>query len=309
MTEEPHNPRAEDVGRQTDDRLVHALLLHIHDPQAGEHHHQRVDRVMQSIGGSEQEPSQSASGATRRAIHQLQFPVWVRRGAWAAAAMILLALGIFTINYSSSAALASLDEIVKSLGRPGDRTFRIRAEPPAADPPDRPGLDQSTLYLRDGNQYVLVRSDPKGGEALDGYDGRQSWRIRAGVLVETKDGRGAGGIPMPQVMADVPFVDLQQTLERIRADYVIEQCDQASLQSGRELLRHILARRKSHDVKGPETVEIWANSQTGMPRRIVFSEAQSQGSPQPRRLTIDLASQAPLPVNWFTHGAHEAEPR
>ncbi len=84
-----------------------------------------------------------------------------------------------------------------------------------------------------------MRNDPKGGVIFDGYDGRQSWRIRAGVLEETKEGLGAGGIPMPPIMADVPFSDLHQTLERMRVDYTVEQLDQSPLPSGGEALRHV----------------------------------------------------------------------
>lgn len=294
MSEQPTNPQPEDMGRQADDRLLHALLLHMHDPQAAEHRQQRVGRVMRIIEGAAQEPKRV-----------LRFPVWAKRGLWAAAAMILVAVGLIAILHSPSPALAAIDDMVKSLARPGDRTFRIQVEPPdVAMPDDRPGLDQATLYLRDANQYVLVRRDPKGGDALDGYDGQQSWRIRAGVLVETKDGLGAGRIPMPQVMANVPFVDLAQTLRRIRVDYVVERFDRASLKAGGDLLRHVLARRKSHDVKGPETVEIWANPDTGMPQRIVFDEAKFQGSPQPRQLTLGLVSESTLAGDWFSPTAH-----
>ena len=256
--------------------------------------------------------------ASARASRVLRFPVWARRGAWAAAAMVLVAVGVFVITNSQTPALASLNDILGALGRPGDRTFRIHMEDapdaegqgPREDrgpqPPPRPGLDEATLYLRDGRLFLLVRADPKGGKAFDGYDGRQSWRIRASVLVETKDGPGAGGIPMPQVMGDVPFVDLQQTLERIRVDYSVERLDQAPLPSGGTLLRHVLARRNSREVKGPAAIEIWADSKTGMPRRIVFDQGKFQGNPQPRRLTFDLVSEAPLPVDWFTPVAHAA---
>jgi len=168
----------------------------------------------------------------------------------------------------------------------------------------RPGLNDATLYLRDGHQYLLVRDDPNGGVIFDGYDGQQSWRIRNGVVAETKAGLGAGGIPMPPMMANVPFSDLRQTLERIRVDYTVEQFDQAPLPSGSELLRHVLVRRNSREVKGPETTEIWANAKTGMPRRIVFDRAKLQGNPEPCRLTFDLSSEAPLPADWFAPTVH-----
>ena len=166
------------------------------------------------------------------------------------------------------------------------------------------GLDHATLYLRNGTQYLLVRPDPKGGWLFDGFDGHQSWRISGGALAETKEGLGAGGLGMPQNMTATLFSDLQPTLERIRVDYTVERLDQSPLPTGGGPLRHLVAHRNSHDVKGPVIIEIWADSKTGMPHRIVFDQAKFQGSTQPRRLTFDLISEAPLPADWFTPAVH-----
>jgi len=186
-------------------------------------------------------------------------------------------------------------------------------EPPGREPRDepsgmpRPGLNDATLYLRDGTAYVLVRHDPNGGMIFDGFDGQQSWRIRKGLVVETRQGLGAGGIPMPPMMADVPVADLHQTLERIRVDYTLKQLNQAALPSGGALLRHVVVHRNSHEVKGPETIEIWADPTTAMPQRIIFDDAKLQGNPAPCRLTFDLVSETPLSLDWFSPGPHASE--
>jgi hypothetical protein len=305
------------TGRPADERLIHALLLHMHDDQAVEHRERRVQRAMQAI---RQPASRHAPGASTATVvlpgRALRFPAWARRGALAAAALILVAIGVRVFTYSPSPAMASLNDILSALGRPGDRTYHIHMEdlpePPGRRPPDdhplemvpRPGLDDAKLYLRDGRQYLLVRHDPKGGLIFDGYDGQQSWRVRDGVLAETKEGLGAGGIPMPPMMADVPFSDLHQTLERIRVDYTVEQLDQAPLPSGGEVLRHVKVRRNSRKVKGPETIDIWADPKSAIPKHIIFDNAKIQGNRQPCRLTFDLVSQEPLSLNWFTPAPH-----
>ncbi len=301
MDTDRDTPLPDEARRAADERLVHALLVHLHDPRAPEEREQRVQRALRAIRGP-------ASHAGRSA--------WLRRGAWAAAAMALAAAGLFVFLIDSTPAMASLADILGALGRPGDRTYRIRMEelpaPPARrrpedrppEPVPRPGLDAAALYLRDGRQYLLVRDDPKGGILHDGYDGRQSWRIRAGVVAETREGPGAGGIPMPPLMADVPFSDLHRTLERVRIDYAVEQFDLAPLPPGGGTLRHVRVRRHSREVKGPETIEIWADAKTGLPRRIVFDRAKLQGSPQPCRLTFELESADPLPAGWFAPAAH-----
>jgi hypothetical protein len=302
MDDEDYNVRHEDVERKADDRLVHALLLHLHDPRVSERRELRVRRAMLALG----EPAKATSpdSASRPAERALRFPAWARRSVWAAAATVLLVVGILALLYTPAPALASLNDILGALNRPGDRAYRIEVEPPDPEMQLRASLHGATLYLRDGIQYLLVRLDPKGGSQFDGYDGRQSWRISGGALAETKEGLGAGGLGMPQTMSDTLFADLQPTLERIKVDYAIEQFDQAPLPFGGAPLRHVLARRNSREIKGAETIEIWADSKTGMPRRIVFDQARFQGSPQPRRLTLDLVGESALPADWFSHEAH-----
>ncbi len=316
MNTEGENLHSRSGPQPADEQLVHALLLHLHDEAAAEHREQRVQAAMQAIRQSTAAPTAAApTPAAVPARRPLQLPAWAWRSAGAVAALILLAVGFWMLAGNATPALASLNDIIGALGRPGDRTYHIQMEdlpePPRRGPDDsppemlpRPGLDDAKLYLRDGRQYLLVRNDPSGGLIYDGYDGQQSWRVRKGSLAETKEGLGAGGIPMPPIMADVPFCDLHQTLERIRQDYTVEQFDQAALASGQELLRHVKVRRNSHEIKGPETIEIWADSRTGMPKRIIFDDAKIQGSRQPCRLTFDRTDEDSQPVDWFQPGPH-----
>ena len=88
--------------------------------------------------------------------------------------------------------------------------------------------------------------------------------------------------------------------------YPVEQLDQSALPSDGEMLRHVRGRRNSREVKGPETIEIWADPKTAMPNRIIFDDAKIQGNRQPCRLTFDLVSEASLPANWFAPAPHVA---
>ncbi len=306
------NPELQGPAATADERLVHALLTHLYDEQSAQHRRRRVQRVVEAI---------AASARPARLV-----TLWARRAAYAAAAMLLAAVGIWGFMYTPAKAMASLNDIIGALAKPGDRTYHITMQdldeppPPEGDdrPPrpgdrpgpriPRPGLDDATLYLRDGRQYLLVRRDPNGGVIYDGFDGRQSWRIRRGELAEARQGPGAGGIPMPAMMADVPFSDLHQTLERIKVNYTLERLDEAALPAGGQLLRHVLVRRNSRQVKGPETIEIWADGQSGLPRRIVFDRAKLQGNIEPCRVTLDLLSDRPLAADWFTPAPHQSRP-
>jgi len=305
------------AGRPADERLIHALLLHMYDDQAADLREQRVQRAMQAIREPAQlHASKSSSAAEGPLARYAWFPSWSRRSAWAAAALILVAVSLWVFIYSPAPAMASLEEILSALGLPGDRTYSIQMEnlpaPPGRRPPEenwparmpRPGLDNAKLYLRDGRRYLLVRQDPNGGLIYDGYDGEQSWRVKDGLVAETRVGLGAGGIPMPPIMADVPFCDLHQTLERIRVDYTVEHLGQVSLPGNNELLRYVRGRRNSRDVKGPETIEIWADPESAIPNCIIFDGAKIQGNRHPCRLTFELVSEEPLPPGWFTPAQH-----
>lgn len=317
MDHEDDRPQSTDAGRQADERLIHSLLVHMHDEQATQHREQRVQHAMRAVRRQEEATAMVVPSVTAETAHRpRRLRLWAARGAWAAAAMILIAVGILLVTSSSTPAMAALNNMISALGRPGDRTYHIdmedMPEPSAGRPPEenwparipRPGLSDAKLYLRDGRQYVLVRHDPNGGLIYDGYDGQLSWRVRRGALAETKEGLGAGGIPMPPMMADVPFCDLQQTLARIRVDYTAEQLDQAALSPGDPELRHVRVRRHSRWVKGPETIDIWTDPKTDMPKRIVFDRAKLQGNPEPCRLTLDLVSEEPLSADWFSYTPH-----
>jgi len=306
--------------RPIDERLIHALLLHMYDDQAADLREQRVQRAMQAIREpAQQYTSEYSSAAGGPLARNERSPSWSRWSAWAAAALILVAVSLWVFIYSPAPAMASLDEILSALGLPGDRTYSIqmvdqpapsRGRPPEENWPadiPRPGLDDAKLYLRDGHQYLLVRQDPKGGLIYDGYDGEQSWRVKDGLVAETRDGLGAGGIPMPPIMTDVPFCDLHQALERIRVDYTVEHLGQASLPGDSELLRYVRARRNSRNVKGPETIEIWADPESAIPNCIIFDDAKIQGNRHPCRLTFELVSEEPLPPGWFTPAPHLSE--
>ncbi len=295
MNDDNDNAREPGPARRCDDRLVHALLLHLHDPRAASRREARVARVMAVL----RRPPGAAAPAPRAPR-----PRGGRPAARAAAAAALIIVGVLLLTSTEEVALASLEDILGALGRPGDRTFRIRVEggDPGAPGPgarQRPGLDAALLYLRDGDQFVLIRTGPGGEKALDGFDGRASWRIRAGVVVEQAEGPGAGKIPVPSLMAEMPVADLRQTLATLRSGYTVERLDMAPLEEGGAAFRHVFARKAAREAKGPGTIEIWADPATGMPRRVVFDQAKFQGSPQPRRLSFDLISERPLPQGWF----------
>lgn len=299
-----------DERQRGDNSLLHALLLHLCDERAAEDREARVQSAMRAVREVQESPDAAADGKPESRILRLRTwairPKTNWRAVSTAAALVALTVGSFVFSYAARPALASARQVLTALLQPGDRTFKIGVFPAQSEP--KHGLNDATLYLRDGQQYLLARLNEKGGEVLDGYDGRISWRIRAGRLVEAQEGPGAGGLPVPKLMADAPFLDLRRTLNGIQRDYAVEQFDLAAPSVDGPPLRHMLARRISNGTKGPGTIEIWANPHTGTPRRIVFDDAKFQGNSEPRRLTFELVNETPLPANWFSAAAHQESP-
>ena len=83
---------------------------------------------------------QATGPGERFARDVLRFPVWARRAAYAAAAVVLVAAGVLVLTYNPAPAMASLNDILSWLGKPGDRTYHITMEdlpePPGRPPPD-----------------------------------------------------------------------------------------------------------------------------------------------------------------------------
>jgi hypothetical protein len=305
MNEEQENPG--DVQQQANDRLVHALLIQMHDAQAREHREARVRRVLAAINT----PAGEVVPLLHPAVRARRLSRWGLRSGAAAAALLLIVVGLWVLISSSKTASASLNDILGALSKPGDRTFRIRIEP--RDPRIQPmlHLDGATLYLRDGKQYLLERPDPAGGLQYDGYDGRQSWRINSGRVVEIREGLGAGGVGISAAMSDSLYENLQSTLSQATTDYTIEKFEQAARSSDGTIFSHVVARHRpgGRGIQGPPVIEIWADAKSGMPRQIVFEQDPVPRVPAARRMVFELVNESPLPANWFSTGAHTISAR
>lgn len=278
--------------RQADLDLVDALmrahaLLDVEDRRAD-----RIGRVLASIRGN-------ASPAPYRATTSAP-----TRSFAAAAALLVATTLIWLLGGHPRTAMASVSDVLTALQRIGDRTYRL-----AVDPPDGGGrfsLHDAWLHLRDGTQFLLIRNDSRGHRAIDGFDGERSFRIRDGILVEDRVGTGAGRIPLPARMSELPFHDLEQALAGLETDYAIEEFGPVPDGTGGRKALRLLAQRRTREAKGPAAIEILADPITGMPRRIVFDRAKFQGSADPRRLTLDLVSEQALDAGFFTPEFHRS---
>jgi hypothetical protein len=301
-----------DAKHQANDRLVHALLLHVHDGAAVAHREERVRRVLQVISAGEIVPAGERGALVHPAVRTWRLARWALRTTLAAAAMLVIIVGIWVATANSKTAYASLNDILGALSKPGDRTYRLRVEP--LDPRIQPmtNLNGAILALRDGRQYLLERPDRAGGMQYDGFDGRQSWRINSGRVVEIREGLGAGGLGISPVMSDALYENLQATMQLVGTAYTVEKFEQALKTPDGAVQSHVVARHKpggggrdeGGGGQGPPVIEIWADSKTGMPRRIIFQQDPYPRPSEMRRLVFDLLNESSLPADWFAPDPH-----
>lgn len=304
------NPSALDgVAPDADERTVHALILHSAEKIDGDDRRNRrvmsvMDAVRQIIERSGVAPSSDENppmiGEAAAAVGRRKNSLVYLLSAVAAGA---IAIAVFMLHSPPNGpAMATVPDLLSALDRPGDRRFEIKVDP--ADPREKHGLDGATLYLRNHDQYLLVRRTPKEREIFDGFDGRESWRIRGGAIVERQSGLGAGGLPMPRSMSEIPFGDLRATIARIAEDYKIAEFAIERSAADAAPRRRLVAEKSDEKTKGPRRIEILADARTGLPERIDFIDAKFQGSPTPRRLTFTLAGEGPQPADFFSAERH-----
>lgn len=303
-------PSAAQRRRVADLQLVHSLLVHAYDrDEAGrERKIQQVMRRVRAEGGLATD--RPAASPSRRAARRLvPWSVGV-------AAAILLAVSLLPL-LSPNPATAALDRMIAAVEQAGDRTYSIRMwdrkpragrhqrRPRGAPDPRKAKLDGARLYLRGRNMFVLERPASAGRTVLNGLDGRQSWLIRPRKPVLVSDDPSRFRIPMPEELADMLSLDIGTTLRRIRDGYDVKHLGDDSLgDSTDRACTHLRAEKQDRHARGPKVIEIWSHPDSGLLRRIVFENVKVQGRLTPSHIVIDLLSDRPLPVDWFTHSAH-----
>jgi hypothetical protein len=295
------------VRRMADLQLVHSLLLHLADrDEVGKEC--QVRTVMERINTSAGEHPTISNR-----LHKFVRPL-LRYGV---AAMVVISCAILYWQLPTNSAAAAVDRMIAAIDSAADRTYSITVRDmrpdsapgqPGPQTPERAGLDGATLYLRGSDKFVLFRRTPSGKTLVNGSDGQTRWMVRPNKPVVVSENPGAFRIPMPPELAEILSLDLKETLLHIRDHYRVTYVeDAADNQNPVGSRRHLDARKLSRDIPGPKNIGLWADAQTGLLLRIEFTDIHLQGDPAPKRMTIDLVDQKPLPADWFTHQAHHAQ--
>ena len=279
--------------------VVHGLLTDIGRRFPAEDE-MRVDSVMQAIE-EPVTPEKPASWA------------WLfgrpKRTAFAATVMVACVALIFIFQgiNPTEAAAASLERIIAVAQQSIDRTYTIRVidEYPTSTPRNEKqgNIDGAILHVRGPNKYVLIRELKDGRQRFTGCDGTESWAMREDgpVHVSSDLNRFRGGLPGEQ--QDLPFINLQSQLKQLQEKYFVESLPEAGREFEGRAMMGLVCLRKSHEVRGPKRVELWADRKTGAIHRMLMDNLP-RGKGGPRSVMIQLKNESEFPADFFSHTAH-----
>ena len=242
------------------------------------------------------------------------------RTSIAAAVLVagLAALWFSVGTPTASAAIRELDRIIVSSLKSKDRTFEIVVEDittehagkrfakPESQRPPKPPLDGATLYVRSGNQFVLIRKTQEGSSFVTGSNGQQSWAINTRGPVRVSADIHRFDHDLPGHETSVPLTNLHEGLQQLKRAYDLTFSalgpEEYETEAGHEA-RQLIAVKKPNE-RGPQRVEIVYDATTGGILRMRF--VQMPYGPDRLDLRLSLVSEEELPSDFFEHASHHA---
>ncbi|HEY7425303.1 MAG TPA: hypothetical protein VH682_13810 [Gemmataceae bacterium] len=289
-------------------QLLHGLLVHLHDRDAGARE-RRVHRVLQALKepvGVLPHPAVRSGASGPRGRRQAQ-----RIVSWLASAAAMLLIGLIVWKLvAPNPAYAVVQRAFEAAGLDQDRTYRVVDQ--WSGP--RAGTREATLWVR-GDRFVFQPERPLIPGLLLGSDGRQGWAVSDGGPVRVSDDpleffrvmtRGLlpsrrDGEKMPS-REMVPLLQQRTLLRNLGQSYRLELLDPEPLANQDEIrYQHIRARRLKETPGGAEGVELWVHPQSSVIARLRLQAKRDLGE---RLVTLDLVSEKPLRRDWYNHSAH-----
>ena len=236
-------------------------------------------------------------------------------GSLAALLLIGLFLFPFVSGTNAIAAEEQLERLIAVSKNASDRSYLItaiesRKEGRRSRQTDidlrkkkkQPPIDGAMLHIRGHNQYVLIRRFANGDQFITGCDGSRSWAVppKGKVRVSERLNRFQGSLPGNQ--HDIPFINVQEDLERIREAYDIHWLD-TETDSRSKSYGCLVAEKKSPEHRGAKDIEIWFDRETGIITEMLLDRLP-QGRGGPRTVLVELTDQSELPNDFFHHTAH-----
>lgn len=231
------------------------------------------------------------------------------------AALMCMAIVLFYKSFGNNAALAAAGELQRLIelnAQPMDRTYQITVEetvlprrgrrgPSLEDgrPPKAP-MDGATLYVRDGQQFVLRRIT-EAGPFVTGCNGTFSWAVRPDGPVRYSKDVSRFNRDLPGHEHEMPLVNIHEGLERLHQAYDVQLLPVEDGENSEPPSRLLVAVRHPKE-RGPKRVEISYEVESGLIRQMRFIEMPY--GPESLTLRLTLLSEDPLDERFFDHESH-----
>lgn len=169
---------------------------------------------------------------------------------------------------------------------------------------------EARLFLNDKNRFALEHPGWLGfGTTWIGGDDQQRWIVPPrGPIVLGGENLIGGWLARKSIAS--PYLHLNTLLNRMSRAYDLEMLPEETIESASVSAErfipcvHVrgLIRQPRHNL--PNTIDLWADSASGIAQRVVLQWPRNNSSVGPLRWTLDLVEPPNVPDNWFDYSGH-----
>ena len=293
--------------KELDDALLDALLRESYVTLP--HDAPRINRLLSQLdetsSGNDRSKTARVSSASSSG-NSFWNRIATRWVSFAAAVVVLLAVG-YAVTYmtTSNAAYAA---VIRSLETtPATRAYRMRMVHQRPVWGNREVV--SELYLNDRDQFVVRHPGwQRFADVWIGGDSKSRWIApRFGPAFTGGEETLGGWLTRKDIPS--PYLHVSTVLERMSRGYKLDLLDNESIAHAdapeiSSECQHIRGKlRYSHRML-PTQIELWADVDTGMARRLELTWQRAPSERGPVSWTIELMGSPSLPDNWFELEGH-----
>ncbi len=298
--------------KKLDDALIEALLSEALNPTSAEHQQAQMAKLWDATAQGTADQATATNQADSTVSGKIQPAVRINRRKlqqwqlWLSAAAALL-LGFMLINSwnGSHTAYASLQRIIQS--KPVHRSYSVTMQNQLPIWGER--SIRTNLFLDDRDQFVIEHPGWKGfGPIWIGGGSKERWIVPPrGPSIMGSEKLIAKWLDKRDLPS--PYLHLSTILGRMRQNYELKLLpNELSPSANPDLTTecvHLLGTRKQLDSKLPQSIEVWADANTGVAHQLILLWQRPATERGPLSWTITLSSLDNLPNEFFTLQNHQ----
>ncbi|MCP4097254.1 MAG: hypothetical protein GY748_13530 [Planctomycetaceae bacterium] len=304
---EPLEPAA--LSQVASELVVHGLLCELGDRDSNQDE-QRIDRVMDEIGGGSTRRGRRHASAGKRSLVKITSSLLAVAAALAVIAFLAMPKGDLL------AAAASVETMLSAAQEEADRTYRVHVvdEYTSVDlTNDKPGeiqrkngsVDDATLVVRGLDKFVLIHSPVWGAGRVSGCDGEQSWSFYSGSPVHVSADLNQFRNSLPGDQNGLPMLNIQKHLEQLKAGYRLTLLAGSKTGRNGETLSQLTGVKKSKEIRGPREIEIWFDESEGSIHWMLLNQLPRE-SGGPKSILLELVGQLAVADEFYAFQFHDA---